>query len=1244
MSSRPPNAPSSLDRRVPPLVAGGTGPSLASESERDAPTPSRVRFRRQTVSHSDTDDRLTSDGAQVPMTPTSVSVVSWPAGGASAIGAGARLLPHEVLEALRIATFDEIVGLSLTERDRLLQPLMLDVVSRRDFDQAVATRTQTPHWLEHETRVIRMEGLVALAIILAYAAGSFGFSVLLAAAIAIWVALVWRHEAQDFVQEALRRSRTQAQKQSANQQGETAQWLNGLLASSWAIFHPGLGTELQELINWVLEECPLPGMSSLELAQVHLGRRAPEVTAVQYFDAPSDDQIVIGVTVSYSAPKAKLRFKARVGLASALRGFTLLFDINKLVIDARGRVTITFDDKLPFPHVSVVSVTLLDPPNISFGISPLGTFDVLKIFPQLSSWLLGLCKEVVTDYCVNPEHYDWSTDPNFVVEGADGLMSGVLLVTVQQGYDFTTKGKRLGSNVVRVSNLLAPHLHAETKVQSGTNPQWNEQLALPVYNSTSDKIFVEVLDTKLHMLRSGTLGKKRFRLGSDLFADGRDVAKACIDLDDTVGSVDLFFRLYKLPRLPARFVPPSAVSASAKAKEAARAERELRAAAHAAPSTPVQKPKFVRDMGTSVLTDTASIASASALPPQHCNASDDGAEAKVAPEDDDELLHDLRRPTHPSSVALLFVRVHKGVGVSGSYPYCVVNFNGAPLVTTHWATNHQGTGVTWDVSRKKMGNKQCWTEQLVTVEAGGWLEFRLFTRETVSSDDFIGSSRLRIMSAPELGMTPINPVMIDEWLYLDLNKHGKPPETEREPIADTNCGKIRVSIIVRQLPVDKQLFASSTLLGAIQQPKSNKFNPMKHFRRSKRHGARRDLQTGGALQDPNKYARGGSLSVTIHACRDLTKMDFFGKSDPYVKVKLVDPFGSHEVHRTKVIRRSLNPSYTGESFTVTVQNVSLERLEFVCMDSDLLNEDDMIGSLVLNLSKELKCDQEWFDFTIGKGSIQISAAMTQASKCFPHERSQLSLAPGVLDDDISSLSLGAAEALTEVGESPLATINDAIGDGGDFDLTMFLRDDVSGGLEELSAAELDSLPAHSLTPRGSRGLAHSMRLKKVKRHGSPTYSFVSVDPDKPCFDFTTQVLSASRLQPGANAVVRVHTLDENRIVSIFKSHEVKVAEDGTAQWDSEVQIERTHLDTVFQIEIRERRHLRNARTASFRFSLHSYFNLNVGVLEARDDEKQRTLTLVPVSRRAPGEPAPLVDVIVRMRGHPTRQRCSSSIN
>ena len=89
--------------------------------------------------------------------------------------------------------------------------------------------------------------------------------------------------------------------------------------------------------------------------------------------------------------------------------------------------------------------------------------------------------------------------------------------------------------------------------------------------------------------------------------------------------------------------------------------------------------------------------------------------------------------------------------------------------------------------------------------------------------------------------------------------------------------------------------------------------------RSKFGDARSKFETGPGLGKIHYKVRyddaSGSLDVRVVECKNLKKMDTFGKSDPFVRVYLLP--GNHDIIKTEVIKKNLNPIFD-ENFKFTV--------------------------------------------------------------------------------------------------------------------------------------------------------------------------------------------------------------------------------------------------------------------------------------------------------------------------------------
>merc|ERR1719450_50061 len=90
------------------------------------------------------------------------------------------------------------------------------------------------------------------------------------------------------------------------------------------------------------------------------------------------------------------------------------------------------------------------------------------------------------------------------------------------------------------------------------------------------------------------------------------------------------------------------------------------------------------------------------------------------------------------------------------------------------------------------------------------------------------------------------------------------------------------------------------------------------------------------------------LRITVVECKELKKMDRFGKSDPYVRVYLLP--GHADIKKTDVKKKTLNPEFNQIfEFPVTKRDAMNKTIVFQVFDSDKLSKDDPIGEVQIPL-------------------------------------------------------------------------------------------------------------------------------------------------------------------------------------------------------------------------------------------------------------------------------------------------------
>ena len=102
------------------------------------------------------------------------------------------------------------------------------------------------------------------------------------------------------------------------------------------------------------------------------------------------------------------------------------------------------------------------------------------------------------------------------------------------------------------------------------------------------------------------------------------------------------------------------------------------------------------------------------------------------------------------------------------------------------------------------------------------------------------------------------------------------------------------------------------------------------------------LQNLNALPTPTPLRR--EVTFEICSCSDLQKADTFGMSDPFC----IASFAGKEIHRTKVVKDSCNPTFANERMTFTLpDNLAGYSLVIEVYDEDSMGQGSFLGLLKL---------------------------------------------------------------------------------------------------------------------------------------------------------------------------------------------------------------------------------------------------------------------------------------------------------
>ncbi|XP_035690776.1 rabphilin-3A-like isoform X2 [Branchiostoma floridae] len=104
------------------------------------------------------------------------------------------------------------------------------------------------------------------------------------------------------------------------------------------------------------------------------------------------------------------------------------------------------------------------------------------------------------------------------------------------------------------------------------------------------------------------------------------------------------------------------------------------------------------------------------------------------------------------------------------------------------------------------------------------------------------------------------------------------------------------------------------------------------------------------------------LVVGIMRCAHLAAMDPNGYSDPYVKVYLKPDYKKATKHKTRMLKKTLNPEFNEEFvYDVKLNELAKKTLEISVWDYDYGKPNDFIGAVQLGIQSKGERLKHWFD-------------------------------------------------------------------------------------------------------------------------------------------------------------------------------------------------------------------------------------------------------------------------------------------
>ncbi|CCH45939.1 putative membrane protein [Wickerhamomyces ciferrii] len=323
---------------------------------------------------------------------------------------------------------------------------------------------------------------------------------------------------------------------------ESMEWLNSFLAKFWVIYMPALSETVMTIANDVLKDvAPGYGIDALTLDEFTLGSKSPRIDSIKSYTKKGKNVVEWDWAFSFTPDDTsdmtknqidkkidpKVALGVRVGKGFVSKRLPILVED----MSVAGRVKITLNLSLNFPHIKIVSVQLLEAPKIDFGLKPVGgdTFglDIMSLVPGLKTLITTLINSNVGPMLYAPNHLDVDVEEQMAAQVKDAI--GVVAVTVRGAED-------LKSNEKEINPYVQLHLESEadkfvrTEVKADTkSPRWNDTKYI-IVNSLEQKLSIEVHNFILEDKKGSLIGSHLIELADLLQTEA---------IVDKTGAIDL---------------------------------------------------------------------------------------------------------------------------------------------------------------------------------------------------------------------------------------------------------------------------------------------------------------------------------------------------------------------------------------------------------------------------------------------------------------------------------------------------------------------------------------------------------------------------------------------------------------------------------------------------------------------------------------------------------------------------------
>ncbi|KAG7206474.1 hypothetical protein KM043_003819 [Ampulex compressa] len=354
---------------------------------------------------------------------------------------------------------------------------------------------------QRDAEAIRSALYLGVALTVTWVIGVAGLSLAWLVLVLALAGTVLKARISRLLHTCLQRELARLRRRRALYKDETAEWLSLLINKWWRFSAASIFSLAKERLEPLLNEAKPGILGPLELRELTLGEQTPCITRVRTLeytseeDAPSDvhGQTKMCIELDVRLDCEQFRMLITTRLFGKGVGMDIDLAVERLSLSGTILATLTLNSMAPFPHVTALSISFLEKPDVWFSVRILKAVQMMEM-PLIKTWIHAVVTDALATWLVDPGHLELDLRaqerPGPRLDSfANSIPRGVLTVVLSQNGPTGTLADEVRWLVVTIGEQRC--------VTSHLNSTWNEDVSFLVGPLDNERVSIKLKAKRL---------------------------------------------------------------------------------------------------------------------------------------------------------------------------------------------------------------------------------------------------------------------------------------------------------------------------------------------------------------------------------------------------------------------------------------------------------------------------------------------------------------------------------------------------------------------------------------------------------------------------------------------------------------------------------------------------------------------------------------------------------------------------